>query len=159
MYNNKKVINASPTEYNGIKFKSRLEVSCYKLLTEAGLNFTYESEKIVIWEGTRLKKTRYFRPSSKRNMTGLKEYNKVLMNVTYTPDFVVTFGEYPNGYKFYIDVKGKENDVYPIKKKMFLKSIDTRNDSMNYMFFEPHNVNDIRQTISIIKECIKNDNT
>ena len=40
MYNNKKVINASPTEYNGIKFKSRLEVSCYKLLTEAGLNFT-----------------------------------------------------------------------------------------------------------------------
>ena len=46
--------------FNNIKFKSRLEVSCYKLLIEAGLNPSYESEKIILWEGFKPLKIFYY---------------------------------------------------------------------------------------------------
>ena len=54
-------------------------------------------------------------------------------------------------YKIYFDVKGKENDTYPIKKIMFLITLEERNDGVRYIFFEPHNVRQMLQAIEIIK--------
>ena len=40
----KKQINSKRGVYDGIKFASQLEISCYKLLKEAGIDFEYEGE-------------------------------------------------------------------------------------------------------------------
>lgn len=141
---NKKIIGATSTIYKNIKFKSVLECSCYKKLEASGLNFSYESERITLWEGIKLRNTSVYIGSSRKLLV---PYTRALMNITYTPDFVII----KDNYKIYFDVKGKENDVYPIKKKMFLKYLETKNDGVNYMFFEPHNVGQILQSIEIIK--------
>lgn len=148
--NNKKIKGATLAEYNGIKFKSILECSCYKKLENSGFDFSYESEKITLWDGIKLQNTKVYAPkkikAGKYNKF-LEPQTRALLNTTYTPDFIVTKGN----YKIYFDVKGKENDIYPIKKKMFLKTLEERNDGINYIFFEPHNVRQMLQAIEIIK--------
>lgn len=152
---NKKIRGASIIEFDNIKFRSILEKSCYKKLMLSSLNFTYESEKIVLWEGIKLDKTIFYAPKKIGNgkySKLIEKQERALVNITYTPDFIVTFGN----YKIYFDVKGKENDTYPIKKKMFLKVLENRSDGLCYMFFEPHSVGQLLQAIEIIKN-IKNE--
>ena len=148
---NKKIKGAKISEYNNIKFKSSLECSCYKKLELSGLEFSYESERIVLWEGVKPQSVKIY--SRKKIKAGKYDRNlelqtRTLLNITYTPDFVIN----KNNYKIYFDVKGKENDVYPIKKKMFLKTLEERNDGINYLFFEPHNIRQMLQAIEIIKK-------
>ena len=143
---NRRIKGAHSVEFDNIKFKSALECSCYKKLKESGLEFNYESERIIIWEGLKLKNTKLYLPNKICRI--LEEYNKKLLNITYTPDFVVI----KDNYKIYFDVKGKENDVYPIKRKMFLKYLEEKQDDWIYIFFEPHYVKQMIQAI----DCIKN---
>lgn len=148
---NKKIKGATSTEYKNIRFKSVLECSCYKKLEDSGLDFSYESEKITLWDGVKLQNTIVYAPKKIRaGKYGkfLELQTRALLSTTYTPDFIVTKGD----YKIYFDVKGKENDTYPIKKKMFLRTLEERSDGMKYMFFEPHNVRQMLQATEIIKE-------
>jgi hypothetical protein len=151
MEDNKKVKNAKEIEFEGIKFKSILECSCYKKLKESGFAPLYESERILLWKGFRLSKLLVFSPKKLSPGRYSKEIFKVIrtiLDITYTPDFVIT----KNKYKIYFDVKGKENDVYPIKKKMFLKILESREDEWTYIFFEPHSVRQMVQAIIYIQE-------
>jgi hypothetical protein len=146
---NKKIRGTKQTVVDNIKFKSLFESSCYKKLKASGLNFSYETEKIVLWEG--------FKPSSivvyipnKINGKLTKDLciqNRSLINITYTPDFIVI----KDDYKIYFDAKGKENDTYPIKRKMFLKYLENKKDGYKYMFFEPHSAKQMLDAIDIIK--------
>lgn len=147
---NKKILGAKPNVYDNIEFKSILEKSCYKKLKEAKLNFAYESEKILIWEGFKIENIQSYSPKKIKAGKYGKELllqKRRILDITYTPDFVVIKGN----YKIYFDVKGKENDVYPLKKKMFLKILENRRDKYKYLFFEPHNVRQMVQAIEIIK--------
>lgn len=149
MRKNKKIKGATIITYKGINFKSKLEESCYKKLEATGLNFSYEGERITLWEGIKTQKVLVYTPRKIRvgkYGKNLELQTRALLNITYTPDFVVT----KNNYKIYFDVKGKENDVYPIKKKMFLKTLEKRNDGLHYLFFEPHNIRQMLQAIDII---------
>ena len=51
MIENKKIKNAHPKEYNGIKFRSQLEVTTYKTLIEHGFTPKYEEETFILWDG------------------------------------------------------------------------------------------------------------
>lgn len=151
---NKKIKGATSVEYNDFKFKSKLEFSCYRKLESSGLDFSYESEKIILWTGFKPEKITVYAPSKIKGSLGkyekdMKIQTRTLLNITYTPDFIVRKGK----YVIYFDVKGKENDIYPLKKKMFLKTLENRNDNdMKYMFFEPHSVKQMLQAIEIIKK-------
>lgn len=148
--NNKRIKGATSIEYGGFKFKSILECSCYKKLEAAGFDFSYESEKVILWDGVKLQNTTVYAPKKIRaGKYGklLELQTRALLNTTYTPDFIVNKGN----YRIYFDVKGKENDTYPIKKKMFLKHLEDRNDGRQYIFFEPHNIRQMLQAIEIIK--------
>ena len=48
---NKKIKNATASEYNNIKFKSKLELTVYKTLVQAGFNPEYENKHYTLWEG------------------------------------------------------------------------------------------------------------
>jgi len=139
---NKKIINASPLEYNGITFKSKLEVMIYKTLSQAGFNVAYEPSKYIIWEGFKPKIPFYTKDKKTRL---LKLDDKKLIDITYTPDFVTMH----NGITIIIEAKGFENDVFPYKKKLFRKYLEGFSEPI--LFFEIFTKKQLLQAIEIIK--------
>lgn len=140
---NKKVKNATTTSYNDIKFKSKLEASCYKKLEASGLSFSYESDKIVLWKGLKVTNTIAYLPNVNRLLVPKTNYKA--RDITYTPDFKIEY----NDYTIYVDSKGFTNDVYPIKRKMFIQYLNSKE---KHLFFEPHSIKQMIQTIEIIKQ-------
>ena len=139
---NKKIKNATQNTVDGINFKSRLEAIIYKILKEKGFDPKYEPFKFTIWEGYRATV-----PFYDRNLnTGLLRCNKKkLIDITYTPDFCF---EYKNLFVI-IEAKGMENDVFPIKKKIFRKYLETWKKPVIY--FEIYSKKQLLQAIEIIK--------
>ena len=113
MGENKKIKNAKECTFNGITFKSQLEYNFYKTLRAAGLNPDYELMKFVLMEG--FKPTVPFFNRSKSKVFRL-DMQKI-RDITYTPDFTFMHKD----KLIIIEAKGKENDVYTIKKKLFSK--------------------------------------
>lgn len=147
---NKKVKNAVATTYNSIDFKSRLEVSCYKKLETSGLSFSYEADCIILWEGKRVDNVIVYDLKNKRDkFLTQRKIGYKLQDMSYTPDFRVNYKD----YEIYFDVKGHVNDVYPLKKKIFIQHLNNKslNKKKKYMFFEPHTVKQMVQAIEIIK--------
>ena len=145
---NKKVKNATPMSYDGVDFKSRLEMTAYKMFKDAGFNIQYEPCKYVLWKG--FKPTVPFynrkRASKKSNTTGLKLDNKKLMDTTYTPDFQLRY----KGYLIVIETKGMETPEFQIKKKLFRQYLE--NNVPNSIFFELFSKVHIQQALEIIKD-------
>lgn len=138
---NKKVKNAQVTTYDGINFKSKLEVFCYKKLKEHNIPFEYEKHKFTLFEGFKPSFHCYF-----PNKLGKLELDLTkLRSTTYTPDFV---GDY-----WIVETKGRSNDLYPVKLKLFRELIEKDSKYKNYkLFIEPHNQNQILQAIELIKQ-------
>jgi hypothetical protein len=150
---NKKIKNATPIEQEGIKFKSKQESKVYKLLVEAGLNPKYEAYTFIIMPG--------FYPSApcydvhydrrlKARVFGLSKIK--IQDITYTPDFIIEH----NNITFVIEVKGRENDVFPIKKKLFRNWMEGYHSRTNnqIVYFEVFNMKQTREAIEIIKQMI-----
>lgn len=133
---NKKVKNATSTEYDGIKFKSKLEVTIYKALKEKGLDPLYECNKYILQEGFRPLKPYYIKGSCPKTANG---YAKIIQ-ISYTPDFVVKYGD----NILFIEAKGKQNDSYPIKRKLFLKYLE---DIPNAYFMEVYSKKDLVESL------------
>lgn len=136
---NKKIKNASKHTYNDIEFKSSLEVTVYKTLLQEGFNPKYEPETFIVWEG--------FKPTTPyytRNRGKLKLNSIVVRDITYTPDFIVKYGD----KTIVIEVKGFCNDVFPIKRKMFRKYIEGKS---GFMYFEIYSKRELLEAIKIIR--------
>lgn len=139
---NKKVINASPLCYNGIQFKSKLEVTVYKAFIECGIQPSYEPERHIIFEG--FKPTVPFYIKDKTKNVSLS--NKKQIAITYTPDLEFEY----NGYKVYIEVKPAYcNDVYPYKRKLFRKYLE---NIPNSIYAQLSSRKDTLQFIEILKK-------
>ena len=123
MYINKKIKNAKPTEYNGVKYRSKLESEFAKVFDENGILFKYEPFKITL-------------------IPSFKYLGQTIRDVSYTPDFVV----YNN---IIIEAKGFPNDAYPLRKKMVLKYIVDNN--YNYEFYEIKTKNQLLKLIEELK--------
>ena len=157
MSSNKKILNATQSTLNGIKFKSQLEKSVYTTLSQLGLCPEYEPKQFLLWEGfTPI--TPYYdketdRQREKRNphspkMLTLK--NSRFVGIRYKPDFYVRFRD----LDIYIEAKGVENDVFYIKKKLFIKYLDNLyiKTGQRSMYFEIYTKRQLLQAIEIIKE-------
>lgn len=142
MAENKKIKNATQNIYDGIQFKSRLETIIYKTLKEKGFNPKYEPCKFIIWEGYK-PKVPFFDKNSKTGL--LKNNNKKIIDITYTPDFCFDY----NDLFIIIEAKGLENDVFPLKKKLFRKYLESWDKPVVY--FELYSKKQLLQAIDIIK--------
>ena len=153
---NKKVKNAKKYPYNGIIFDSALEVNCYKLLLQHKLKFKYSLITYVIIPGFRMDRVNLFHPYSRKKKYGqelTKDNLKLkILSVKYTPDFVYE----DNSYIIIIETKGHPNDVYPLKKKLFIKYMEEQAIALNkeIYFFEPHNIRQIVESINVIKKIL-----
>lgn len=151
---NKKIRNATPTEYSGLKFKSKNEVMVYKTLVQFGFEPFYEATKYVIWKGFKPQIPTY-KPDNSGNLT---LQNTKIIDITYTPDFV--FMAPDNKTVVIIEVKGGfVNDTYPIKEKMFRGYLEDllKNYNQPTMFFQVRNKTQVLQAISIIKNHCSNE--
>jgi hypothetical protein len=141
---NKKIKNATPEEYNNIKFKSKIEIMAYKTLLQHGFKPEYETHTYTIWEGFRPTVPFFTRNNSKTTILNLKK----LINITYTPDFYIEY----EGLKIIIEVKGQVNDVFPYKFKLFRKHIEDLPDKDAYIIFEIFTKKQLLECIEIAKK-------
>ena len=139
---NKKIINASPLEYDGISFKSKLEKMAYQTLKEQGFPVLYEPRKFIIWEGFRPNVPFYNKDASTRM---LKMDRKKVIDISYTPDLMFEY----NNHLIIIEMKGFENNTYPLKKKIFRKWLES--NYPNSIYFEIFTKKQLLQAIDIIK--------
>ena len=140
---NKKIKGATAKSFNGIDFKSQLEVIIYKTLLQEGFKVEYENMKFVIWEGFR--PTIPFYDMDKKTRL-LKSNMSKLIDITYTPDFTFIYKK----HLIIIEAKGYENDTFPIKKKMFRKIIESYN--MPIIYFQIYTKKQLMQAIDVIKK-------
>lgn len=121
---NKKVKNATPTFYNGIKYRSKLEAECAKVLDEFGIEFQYESLKLEL-----LPKFIY--------------KDKIYLPWTYKTDFII----FDN---IILEVKGyRKADNYVNKRKMILKHLLDNN--LPYDFYEIYSSSHLRSVLNKYK--------
>lgn len=119
-----KVKNATPTEYNGIKFRSKLEVYTYKKLREAGISADYEQHRFELLPA-------FVALSGKKYRA-----------MTYLPDFV--------GKDFIIECKGFPTDSWPLRKKLFEYALVR--DKLKYNFYEVHTQKEVDALVLNLKE-------
>lgn len=128
----------------------------YDCLFEHGFTPQYEPKTHVLIENFESKTPFYDKePDSqfkKRKESGDNSPKKLvlksgkLQGIRYTPDFYFKYGD----LNVYIEMKGIENDVHYIKKKLFRKYLDTQPGYSIY--FEIYSKKQLLQAINIIKE-------
>lgn len=107
---NKKILNATPTTFEGIEFKSKLEERIYKALKKKGIDAQYEPQRIKIWDCDKLTVPYY----DKRGGVFQRITNKPTC-ITYEPDFTFVY----KGTCVFLEAKGFSNDIFPYKAKLF----------------------------------------
>lgn len=111
----------------------------YKTLVEHGITPLYE------------KRTFEFVPRLRPTIPFYNRVNKVfgleskpLQPITYTPDFTFEYG----GILIIIEAKGFENDVYPVKKNLFRRHLESLNQPI--MFFEIRTKKELLMALKLI---------
>lgn len=137
---NKKVKNATKTTELGITFKSDIEARVYKALLDNGIKANYEGMTFEL--SPRVRPSVPFFNRIKK-VFGLDM--KPIQPITYTPDFTFEY----NGILVVIEVKGFENDVFPVKRNLFRKYLETFNKPV--MFFEVRTKKELLEALTIIK--------
>lgn len=156
MEKNKKIKNATKNTFESILFKSKMEKSCYVTLLQNGFSPQYEAITFTLWEGFKpivpfydqeTKKQRDSRDPNSRLL--LRKKDNKLIGIKYTPDFFIRY----NDLDVYIEVKGIENDVFYIKKKMFIKYLNDKFIELGKksIYFEIYTKTQLLQAIDIIK--------
>lgn len=142
---NKKIKNAQEIVYNNITFKSKLELNCYLEFKKNNIDLNYESKTFILLPKFKLTNGLKYEPFKikKTKVFGLNL--RVIEDCTYTPDFYIEY----NGIPIFIETKGRTNDIYPLKKKLFLYYLE--HNYKEYVFLEPHNLEQIKQSIIIVK--------
>lgn len=140
---NKKVRNATIISYNGITFKSKLELYCYKRLTELKIKFVYEEKTFELIPAFQFKNDSYelFKKNGQRYFGPQRNH---IRSMIYTPDFV--------GDGWIIETKGNPNDAFPIKWKLFKQHLNDNHLDIN--LYMPRNQGQIDEVVKIIYERI-----
>lgn len=121
---------------------------CYKYFKDKEINLQYEPCTIVLLEGF-VSNIQVYSPTRSKK---LKLKTAKIRPITYTPDFMFK----TKNTCVFIETKGCPNDAYPLKKKLFLKTLNNlaHKNNKTYWFFEPHNQKQVQEMYEIIKNNI-----
>jgi len=132
-------VRAKKVVCDGIQFASGLEKYMYLALKKAKIKSVYEGQTYVLQEGFEFTNDCYEKQSN-----GKGEYknrgNKKILNVKYTPDFVAD--------TFIIECKGRANESFPMRWKMFKKYV--KDNLPHVTLYKPQNQKDCDETIKLI---------
>lgn len=154
---NKKIKGARALVEDGIHFKSVLESKVYHELKLHGIEALYEPHTISLWQGHHPITPFYTKDKSKKKLKGLILNKRRLADIKYTPDFYFRF----KNLDIWIEVKGFENDVFYIKKKLFISYLDEQFSltKQKSIYFEIFNISQLREALAIIERYAENQDT
>lgn len=154
---NKKIRNATAAKIKGITFKSQTEKMVYRTLLSLGITPEYEKYTFTLWDGFVPKTPFYDKETDtqheKRDINSPKQLvlkTDKIVGIRYTPDFYFK----KDSLDVWIEVKGFENDVFYIKKKMFRKFLDDKEEQTGQksIFFEIYTKRQLLQALEIIDD-------
>jgi len=132
-------VQAKKVSYDGINFASGLERYMYMALKKAKIKAEYEGETFILQEGFDFTSSAY-----ERQANGKGEFKdrgrKKILSIKYTPDFI--------GKDFIIECKGRANESFPLRYKMFKKWI--QENKPNTTLYKPQNQSECDKVIEKI---------
>ena len=132
-------VRAKKKIVDGIEFKSGLEAYMYKALKEAGIQAKYEGISYQLIPSFDFNNLSY-----ERQANGKGKYKdrsgKKIRSINYTPDFT--------GNNFIIECKGRANESFPIRWKLFKKYVSERLRGVT--LYKPQNQKECDETVSLI---------
>ena len=138
-------VRAKKVTYDGITFASGLEKHMYMALKKAKIKAIYEGETFVLQEGFMFDNESYERQSNGKGDM-VNRGSKKILPIKYTPDFVSD--------SFIIECKGRANESFPIRWKMFKKHVKENLPSVT--LYKPQNQKECEQVIELIKKHEQN---
>ena len=132
-------VRAKKVTFDGIKFASGLEKYMYQALKNAKIKAEYEGKTYIVQEGFEFKNESYERQSNGKGELVNRGSKKVLP-IKYTPDFVSD--------SFIIECKGRANESFPIRWKMFKKYV--KDNLKHVTLYKPQNQKECDNIIKLI---------
>lgn len=150
---NRKIKNATPGFFDGIQFKSKAELNMYRYALREGIRLEYEPEKVILMKGDYPDNVQVWSTYSRRGQAAVFQPDiRKLRDLTYTPDFVYRHGNVLD----IIEVKGFRNDVYPVKRKLFIDYLNkSDHQGLEVRFFEVTTIHSMKKCIKEIKNKMK----
>mgnify|MGYP001197138235 FL=1 len=137
-------VRSKKVTVDGIEFASGLEKYMYLALKEAKIEAHYEGETYVLQDSFVFKNKSYEKQSNGKGEFKNRGEKKIL-NIKYTPDFISS--------SFIIECKGRANESFPIRWKMFKKYV---NHKMKHVtLYKPQNQKDCDEVVKLILNKIK----
>jgi len=130
--------------YDGIWFASGLEKYMYLALKEAKIVARYEGETYVLQDSFEFNNESYERQANGKGQM-INRGQKKIQNIKYTPDFVSD--------SFIIECKGRANESFPIRWKMFKKYV--KEQLKHVTLYKPQNQKECDLVIELITNKIK----
>jgi hypothetical protein len=134
-------VRAKKVTYDGITFASGLEKYMYIALKKNKIKAIYEGETFVLQQGFMFDNESHERQSNGKGDM-INRGSKKILPIKYTPDFVSN--------SFIIECKGRANESFPIRWKMFKKYVKENLPSVT--LYKPQNQKECEQVIELIKK-------
>ena len=129
---------------DGITFASGLEKYMYIVLKKNKIKARYEGETFVLQEGFMFDNESHERQSNGKGDMVNRGCKKILP-IKYTPDFVSD--------SFIIECKGRANESFPIRWKMFKKHVKV--NLKHVTLYKPQNQKECDKVVKLILNKIK----
>jgi len=143
-YRKRGPVNSKKQTVDGITFASGLEKYMYQVLKQAKIQAVYEGHTYEIFPGFMFDGFAY-----ERCANGKGEYkdrgHKKILNISYTPDFI--------GRGFIIECKGRANESFPLRWKMFKQYVIKHLPGMT--LYKPQNQKECDETVKLILSARK----
>ena len=137
-------VRANKVTFDGIKFASGLEKYMYIALKNANIYAEYEGMTFTVQEGFQFENESYERQSNGKGNMVNRGCKKVLP-IKYTPDFI--------NPSFIIECKGRANESFPIRWKMFKKFVNKH--LKHVTLYKPQNQKECDEVIKLITKKSK----
>ena len=137
-------VRSKKVTFDGIQFASGLEKYMYIALKKAKIHAIYEGMTFVLQEHFMFDTDSYERQANGKGDM-INRGQKKIQNIKYTPDFVSD--------SFIIECKGRANESFPIRWKMFKKHV--KEQLKHVTLYKPQNQKECDQVIELITNKIK----
>ena len=132
-------VRSKKVTYDGVTFASGLEKYMYQALKKAKIKAKYEGRTYTLVEGFDFESSSYERQSNGKGQF-VDRGNKKIQPIKYTPDFV--------GDDFIIETKGRANESFPMRWKLFKKFINKCYPRVT--LYKPQNQKECDQVIELL---------
>ena len=137
-------VRSKKVTFDGIQFASGLEKYMYQALKKAKIKSEYEGQTYELQEGFMFDVDSYERQGNGKGDM-VNRGRKKILNIKYTPDFISD--------SFIIECKGRANESFPIRWKMFKKYVKERIPHVT--LYKPQNQKECDKVVELILTKIK----